>query len=150
MTYVATSGPVLVPPELEPGPGKVARNSKSAAVLQSIVPAAAPVKAKRRLPVRAMLHPVLAVVVFAALCGLFVLVLEPWLLNWGSTRAEQAMPLPDDAADPTAYLTRAINIDRPPADVWPWLLQIGQDRAGFWETAAVCCGGGSLRRTWKA
>ena len=133
MTSVATSGQVLLPPQLEPGPGRVARNSKSAAVLQSIEPAAAPVKAKRRFPVRSMLHPVFAVVVFAALCGLFVLVLEPWLLNWGSTQAEQAMPLPGDTADPTAYFTRAINIDRPPADVWPWLLQIGQDRAGFYS-----------------
>jgi hypothetical protein len=61
--------------------------------------------------------------------GLFVLALEPWLLNWGSTRDEQAMLLPGDTADPSAYFTRVITINRPLAEVWPWLLQIGQDGA---------------------
>jgi hypothetical protein len=63
--------------------------------------------------------------------ALFVAVLHPWLMNSGSTSDEQAMVLPGDAADPSAHLTRAINIDAPPAAVWPWLMQIGQDRAGF-------------------
>jgi hypothetical protein len=36
-----------------------------------------------------------------------------------------------DTAEPSSYFTRAITIDAPPAAVWPWLLAIGQDRAGF-------------------
>src|SRR5438477_9092922 len=31
------------------------------------------------------------VAIFAALWGLFLAVLHPWLMNWGSTRDEQAM-----------------------------------------------------------
>lgn len=41
------------------------------------------------------------------------------------------MVLPGDTAPPEAYFTRAISIDAPPSAVWPWLLAIGQDRAGF-------------------
>jgi hypothetical protein len=80
-----------------------------------------------------VLHPVGALAMFAVLCGLFVAVLHPWLMNWGSTPDEQAMVLPGDAAHPSAYLTRAITIDASPAAVWPWLMQIGQDRAGFYS-----------------
>src|ERR1041384_5150383 len=64
-------------------------------------------------------------------CLLFVGVLHPWFMNWGSTPEERAMVLPGDAAPPDSYFTRAITIDAPPAAVWPWLLAIGQDRAGF-------------------
>lgn len=41
------------------------------------------------------------------------------------------MALPGDSAPPSTYFTRAITIDAPTSAVWPWLLAIGQDRAGF-------------------
>lgn len=46
------------------------------------------------------------------------------------------MPLPGDAlvADPAIQTTEAVYIDAPVAEVWPWLLQVGQDRSGFY-----CC-----------
>jgi hypothetical protein len=81
--------------------------------------------------VRAAVQPVPALLIFAALGGLFVGVLHPWFMNWGSTPEEQAMALPGDTAPPETYFTRAISIDAPPSAVWPWLLAIGQDRAGF-------------------
>ena len=70
-------------------------------------------------------------VTLALVSALFVLVLHPWLMNWGSTSEEQAMALPGDTAPPQTYFTRAITINAPAATVWPWLLAIGQDRAGF-------------------
>src|SRR5438874_9344452 len=85
----------------------------------------------KRFPI--VLRTVGAIAIFAALCGLFVAVLHPWLMNWGSTRDEQAMVLPGDTQAPSAYLTRAITINAPSAAVWPWLMQIGQDRAGFYS-----------------
>src|SRR5712692_2308658 len=71
----------------------------------------------------------------AALLALYVAVLHPWLMNWGATKAEQSMALPGDeaAASPGTSFTRAITIDAPTDKVWPWLLQIGQDRAGFYS-----------------
>jgi hypothetical protein len=35
--------------------------------------------------------------------------------------------------DPSVEVTHAIAIDAPAAAVWPWLAQIGQDRAGFYS-----------------
>ena len=43
------------------------------------------------------------------------------------------MALPGDTAEPSAYYTRAITIEAPTSEVWPWLLAIGQDRAGFYS-----------------
>lgn len=44
------------------------------------------------------------------------------------------MLLPGDAlvADPAIQTTEAVYIDAPVAAVWPWLTQMGQDRAGFY------------------
>jgi hypothetical protein len=60
---------------------------------------------------------------------------EPWLRAWGATPAEQARRLPiDDLVEPgTIRVTRAITVHAPVDDVWPWLAQIGQDRAGFYS-----------------
>jgi hypothetical protein len=60
--------------------------------------------------------------------------LRPRLLDWGATPEERRAPLPGDdlAPQPTHMTTRAITIDAPPHEIWPWLVQMGQDRAGFY------------------
>jgi hypothetical protein len=57
-----------------------------------------------------------------------------WHQRWGSTDAEVAGPMPGDAIieHPAYIATRAITIDAPPAAVWPWLVQVGCLRAGFY------------------
>ena len=54
--------------------------------------------------------------------------------NWGATKAECQMLLPGDTlvADPAIQTTEAVYIDAPVSAVWPWLLQMGQDRGGFY------------------
>ena len=58
-----------------------------------------------------------------------------WHLHWGATPAEVAGSLPGDALLPRAQFraTRAITIDAPPEAVWPWLVQVGCLRAGFYS-----------------
>ena len=58
-----------------------------------------------------------------------------WHLRWGSTPAEVASRLPGDSLMPGAQYksTRAINIDAPPEAVWPWLVQVGCLRAGWYS-----------------
>ena len=58
----------------------------------------------------------------------------PWMKNWGSTAAERQMALPGDDLHPdlTGHSTQAITINAPSDVVWQWLVQIGQDRAGFY------------------
>ena len=65
-----------------------------------------------------------------ALVGLgavYRLVLRDRILTWGATQAEATATLPGDelleAADGVA--TRAIEIDAPPAAIWPWIAQMG-------------------------
>ena len=58
-----------------------------------------------------------------------------WHLRWGSTNDEVSSAMPGDAMFPNAQFvsTRAITIDADPASVWPWLVQVGCGRAGFYS-----------------
>lgn len=58
---------------------------------------------------------------------------RPWHRRWGATDEEVAMALPGDEISEGAAANHAITIDAPIEDVWPWLVQIGQDRAGFYS-----------------
>jgi uncharacterized protein YndB with AHSA1/START domain len=70
----------------------------------------------------------------AALAAQYLVLLRPWYQSWGATYAEMQAGLPGDALAPDAAQqeTRAITIGAPPEKVWPWLAQLGQDRAGFY------------------
>jgi hypothetical protein len=71
----------------------------------------------------------------ATLLAVYFEIARPWFLRWGATDAEIAMSLPGDEmiARPASQETRAITIDAPADAVFPWLAQIGQDRAGFYS-----------------
>jgi hypothetical protein len=60
---------------------------------------------------------------------------ERWSRRWRGTDVECRMDLPGDdlVPRPDARITRAVTIDAPPAAVWPWLVQIGADRGGFYS-----------------
>ena len=59
--------------------------------------------------------------------------LRPRLLYWGATDEEVAGPSPgaDLVPDGRRGATMAVTIDAPPDRVWPWLVQLGGDRAGW-------------------
>lgn len=59
--------------------------------------------------------------------------------NWGTTKEECAMSLPGDELirRPAVQSTEGIWIDAPPAAIWPWIAQIGQDRAGLYGSGSV-------------
>jgi hypothetical protein len=58
-----------------------------------------------------------------------------WHLRWGATSAEVTASMPGDALLPNAQFraTRAITIEAPPNLVWPWLVQVGCLRAGWYS-----------------
>jgi hypothetical protein len=62
-----------------------------------------------------------------------------WHRGWGASPTEASEPLPGDRLVPDAWLqtTRAISIGAPPAAVWPWLVQMGQGRGGFYTYERV-------------
>jgi hypothetical protein len=70
----------------------------------------------------------------AGLLAAYAKLVRPWALHWGATQEEAARPLPGDGLVTKAdyVATRAITIHAPPQDVWPWLVQIGSGRAGWY------------------
>jgi hypothetical protein len=71
--------------------------------------------------------------------GAFVLLSWPlsrrWLADWGSSPDERDRVWPGDSLVGPEHrtLTRAITITAPADRVWPWLLQFGLGRAGFYS-----------------
>ena len=55
--------------------------------------------------------------------------------NWGTTKEECETPLPGDelVAQPAVQTTEGVWIEAPAAEVWPWLVQMGQDRGGLYS-----------------
>jgi hypothetical protein len=58
-----------------------------------------------------------------------------WHRHWGSTATERAEPMPGDELLQHAQFraTRAITVAAPPQAVWPWLVQVGALRAGWYS-----------------
>jgi hypothetical protein len=56
-------------------------------------------------------------------------------LRWGATDAEVMLTMTGDdlVSDPDLTSTRAITIRAGVRDVWPWLVQLGQGRGGFYS-----------------
>ena len=62
------------------------------------------------------------------------LAVRPWLIRWGSTAVERAQRYPGDPPGwPLLENTRAVTVQAPAPEVWRWLVQIGQDRGGFYS-----------------
>lgn len=66
---------------------------------------------------------------------LYIFILRPWHMNWGSTSAEvrETMPGDDLVPNPIISTTRSITIKAPADLVWQWIVQIGYKRAGFYN-----------------
>lgn len=64
-----------------------------------------------------------------------IILIRAAMLNPLKAAAERKWRIEGDdvVADARAQLTHAITIDAPPKDVWPWLLQMGCQRAGWYS-----------------
>jgi hypothetical protein len=62
-------------------------------------------------------------------------VLWPVHRVWGSQSTEYALTFPGDRIDrnPALQIQHAVTVDAAPEAVWPWLMQLGQDRGGFYS-----------------
>lgn len=68
--------------------------------------------------------------------GTVVTVMRPVFLRWGTTPAERVATLPGDdvlPSDATYRIDHAITIHAPASSIWPWMVQLGQDRGGFYS-----------------
>lgn len=86
---------------------------------------------------------------------LYLAAIRPWLLGWGATRQERRQQLPGDDFVPARWqTTRGISIAARAEQIWPWLVQMGYGRGGWysydWLERRIGAGdfaeGGSARR----
>jgi hypothetical protein len=61
-------------------------------------------------------------------------IVRHWHMRWGASDAEVDGAMPGDDVVPRAQFnaTRSISIDAAPKDVWPWIVQLGYGRGGFY------------------
>ena len=67
--------------------------------------------------------------------GAYVIVVRPWLLRWGASDEEVAglFPGADIVPNGKRAATMAVTIEAPPERIWPWLAQMGYNRAGWYS-----------------
>jgi hypothetical protein len=65
----------------------------------------------------------------------YLLVFRPWQLRWGATEEEleRAMPGDELVTEPDLNATRGVTVAARPEEIWPWLVQIGYRRAGYYS-----------------
>ena len=65
----------------------------------------------------------------------YLLYIRPWQLRWGATDEELERPMPGDeiVARSTFNATRAVTIEARPEEIWPYIVQIGMTRAGWYS-----------------
>ncbi len=70
----------------------------------------------------------------SAIAGAGLLAARRYYRNWGTTKEECDTALPGDelVSQPVVQTTESIWIDAPASAVWPWLVQMGQDRGGMY------------------
>jgi len=75
-----------------------------------------------------------ALSVLIILISVYLVIIRPLQLQSGATReeVERMMPGDDLVSHPSFLATRAITIRGRPEDIWPWIAQMGFDRAGYY------------------
>ncbi len=65
--------------------------------------------------------------------------LRRWHMAWGATAQEAGGQVAGDELMPDADIvaTRVVEIDAPPAAIWPWLVQMGPGRGGAYTYAWI-------------
>lgn len=77
----------------------------------------------------------IAILLVVVILSMYHALLRPWHRNWGATEKEVNRQLPGDdlVPEPSDETTRAVTVNAPADDVWPWIVQLGQGRGGFYS-----------------
>lgn len=61
--------------------------------------------------------------------------IRAWQLHWGATEEELARAIPgdEDVPMPSFDATRGVTVHAPPEAIYPWIVQIGVTRAGWYS-----------------
>ena len=82
---------------------------------------------------------------FVLIVFAYLALIRPWHLHWGAAPEEVCRPMPGDSliADASLITTRAITIKARPEQIWPWLVQMGPGRGGWYSYDRLDNGGRS-------
>ena len=74
---------------------------------------------------------IIGIVAFLILYNMW---LRDWQLNWGASDEDVVRCMAGDELhkDPVFNATRAVEIEASPEEIWPWIVQMGYKRGGFY------------------
>lgn len=83
----------------------------------------------------AQYHLPLSLLIITLLLLAYFIFIRPWQLKWGATAIEIERPMPGDkiVAKPTFNATRAVTINSIAENIYPWIIQMGVTRAGWYS-----------------
>jgi hypothetical protein len=102
-----------------------------------------------RLKIRLILRVLpLAIATLAGAAAVILVQLRREQADWGTVPADTVRDLPGDDLVPGATIvdTRSLLIDAPPSAVWPWLVQMGYGRGGWYSYDRMDMKGRSAER----
>jgi hypothetical protein len=75
------------------------------------------------------------VLAVAATSAAYWLALRPRHLRWGASESDVTRRWPGDdlVVAPYTRAVRAVTVHAPVGDVWPWIMQVGRERGGFYS-----------------
>jgi hypothetical protein len=74
--------------------------------------------------------------IISIFCFVFIghhFLIRPWMLDWGAPSEIQKLHLSGDNLSEGEVHTRSVLIHAAPEKIWPWIIQIGQERGGFYS-----------------
>jgi hypothetical protein len=79
------------------------------------------------------------VVVAIAAAVVSVIALTPWMDRWGATDSELTRAFPGDELlpQPASFVNRAVTINAAPDKIYPWLVQLGAEKGGYYSYTAL-------------
>jgi hypothetical protein len=75
------------------------------------------------------------IVVLIIILVVTAILLTPWMDRWGTTPEERTIALPGDdlVPQPAKVINHAVTVRAVPEKIYPWLLQVGADKAGMYS-----------------
>ena len=69
------------------------------------------------------------------LAVILMILLMPWMDRWGATQEEVAASFPGDELVPSPHViyNRAVTVHAAPAEIYPWIVQLGAERGGMYS-----------------
>ena len=79
---------------------------------------------------------IVGILIVIAVIGIaLIALLMPWMDRWGASPEEIHASLPGDdlVLSPNIGYTRAVSVNASPEQIYPWIVQIGADRGGWYS-----------------